>query len=574
MIARQVMGAFADVLDRLNEASPSDTINLAPVPYDEASEDDPTFTYLSDAALPSDPSAAAIIGIIDDVMPFAHERLRVGTTASRVASIWLQDVPPDLTTPVGGDLPFGRELRGGHISALLAELGSASLRTEEALYRRTSSIDFRRPLPQRLAMAATHGSAVSGQAAGVPSTETDLGRSLPLIAVCLPTSVSRDTLGTTSPFYITLGILHIIHRARRLCRTIERRKGLASGSVRLPVVINISYGLTAGPKDGSSLLERFMDAISAAAEQDLGPVRFVLPMGNHRQSRLHATVDANAATPLDWEVKPNDQTPSFVEIWGPRRRSTTRPIAPVQIECTPPGAQPVTTTFAAPGTYQILTEGGKEVARAYYQQSTTAGYTREAVTLVIPPTQPEQLGQPYGQPGRWKLRILSARAGAFEVYVQRDDTLKGFGIRRGRQSHLVDDGDPAFGPDGRIVETDPRGKTRGVLRRGSVNAFATGDHPIAVGGSYAHGGGVTPYSGLDFGRGGSRQKGDMLAPSDQSPNQQGLSCLGTWSGSRTQVSGTSLSAPQVARELALAFVAGTVAEDQDRSAVVAVLRGS
>lgn len=555
MIAKKVLGVFEDIIDHLDEIAPSDTMNPSPSDYKTGVEDKPDYVFLTEGALPPDPSKAAIIGLIDEAIPFAHSRLRVGAEHSRIGSIWLQDVPPDMAHPVGSDLPFGRELRGGQISQLLGALGSPDLLTEDALYRKVGAIDFRRSTTQRLAFDVTHGSAISGIAAGFdPTAEADLAQSLPVMAVCLPSNIARDTLGTVSPLYIMFAILFIIHRARRLCRYIERKTRQPKNSVKLPVVINLSFGLTAGPKDGSSLIEKFQDAITNAHEDDIGPITFVLPMGNHRQARLHAVVEPNASTPLEWEVKPDDQTSSFLEIWGPRRDSKTPPSTPLQIECSPPGAtKPITTTLSGHADYQVLMREGREVARAYLQYQRHNGGGREVITLAIPPTRPERVGLPYGQPGRWQIRIISDDAGPYDIYVQRDETLRGFGVQRGRQSRLIDDLDPIYGPDGRVVEYDPVGKTNGILRAGTINAFATGYHQMRVGGCYASDGKVVAYSSLDFEGSARPMEGDAIAPAETSRNIPGVLCMGTASGSRNYMSGTSLSAPQITRDMALNY---------------------
>lgn len=570
MIALGTLGVFDGLLRRLDRLGPNDSINPAPRPYDEGAEDDPALAFLTPGAIPADPSRAAIVAVIDDALPFAHERLRLGPDP-RVASVWFQDAAPG-AGPVGADLPFGRELRGAQIARLIAGLRDASLVDEDALYRAAGILDMRRASPQRLAFAAGHGAAVAGLAAGFGPAEA-VARGLPVIAVCLTPHVVRDTLGTAAPFYVMLAILHVVHRARRLCRFIERRRGLPGGSVRLPVVVNLSFGLSAGPKDGSSDLERLMDAVSRAATADLGPVRFVVAAGNHRQARIRARVAANAPEPLEWLVRPDDRTPSFLELWGPARQGG-RPV-PVQVECRPPGwARPVTTAFAAHGACEVLTRDGQEVARAYLQHRLVEGQTfegrgREVVTLAVPPTLPERLGLPYGAPGRWRLRLLSPEGGDFDAFVQRDDAVPGFGPERGRQSRLLDDADPGLDAAGRATLRDPPGRAHGVLRAGTVSAFATGREVIRVGGTFAATGAAVPYSGLAMD--GPRPEGDVVAPAALSAARPGVRVMGTRSGAHGDMTGTSMAAPLVTRELALAFAEGAVGETGP-AALAALLR--
>ena len=66
---------------------------------------------------------------------------------------------------------------------------------------------------------------------------------------------------------------------------------------RCRVVINISFGYTAGPHDGSGLLERFMELVVQLRPN----TRFVLPAGNEHLSRCHAEIDlARARTRWCW----------------------------------------------------------------------------------------------------------------------------------------------------------------------------------------------------------------------------------------------------------------------------------
>ncbi len=584
MIAQQTLSVFDDLLAHLPGMAPSDTLNTDPQPYDEALEDDPAFAFLTDEALPEDPSKAAIVGVIDDAIPFAHQQFRLGR-ASRIASVWFQDVPPDPAGLLGADLPLGREYRGAQITDWLDQLADGTLVDEDALYRAAGVIDFRRQSPQRLAFGDGHGAAVSGLAAGFGQKDAAIARKLPIIGVCLPPYVVRDTLGTAAPFYILLATLHIIHRARRLCRYIERRQGRPKGSVRLPVIINLSFGLTAGAKDGSSDLERYLDAVSRQTASDLGPVRFVVAIGNHRLTRTQAHVAANASEFLQWQIRPDDMTPSFMEIWGPRYPDRTPPATPMQIECTLPGrAEPLRTEFKEYGTYQKLmvkpakvegqkAEGeedeGEEVARAYLQRRAFKGEIREFVTLVVPATRPENLykfaGVPgYGAPGRWGVKVLSESGGDFDVFLQRDDSVPGFGLQRGRQSQLIDEADPVFSDDGRVILYDPSDKTHGVFRAGTINAFACGEHPIRVGGIFADTGAMVPYSSLGPDPGLANFEGDVLAPAAKNPNWRAVAVIGTKSGARKSMSGTSMAAPAVTRRLALAFANGeTIGPDRD-----------
>ena len=137
-------------------------------------------------------------------------------------------------------------------------------------------------------------------------------------------------------------------------------------SVRLPVVLNLSLGLTAGPRDGTGLLERFLDALATHASTGLGPVHAVLPTsGNHRTARLRATT-ASPGQDRGWQLPPDDATQTPLEIWGPVRPS--RPDWPMRIGLTPPGGTEARTHFCAPAQSSTLRDGrGRDLGRAFYR---------------------------------------------------------------------------------------------------------------------------------------------------------------------------------------------------------------
>lgn len=614
-----------------------DTITADPTDYDPAPESDARFAYLDDRALPqideqalapgsTTPPGAAIIGIIDDAVPFAHELLTLrdadGRRHSRVASVWMQGarslnparpskwpeepVPAALRgrlgfdrtlPPVGADLLLGRELRGGQIDTLLNALGTPALPDEGALYRAAGAIDMGRPSPPGWARAGSHGAAVAIRAAGFAPTDPQ-ARQFPVIAVCLPPEVTRDTMGSLGPFFIVLAYLHILRRAERLCRVIEASRGYAKNSLRLPVAINLSYGVTAGPKDGQSLLERFQDELSKPGGwPGLGPVRCILPAGNHRQARLHARLEVSAddtSRTLRWNLRPDDASPNALEIWGPEE-PPGKPLPPLMVELRPPGAADFTAASPQGDGWVSLASDGTEIARLRLIRHATTKRVRHAVTLILHPTVPRRLGDPVAPPGEWQLRLSGLTRGPVDVTIQRDETISGF--RWGaRQSVLEDENYRIRDRSGRLIRDDPDSPASPVRRRGTLNAYATGEYVVRVGGAVkdlavpglsvteqaasavpapaevaAAGAAASaeqgaPYSGMDdAGLGGSPVAAadtDLgvladapagarwTAACERSSVRGGVIACGVLSGSRQILRGTSLAAPQVTRFLA------------------------
>lgn len=563
--AHEILSIFDDFLTDPAGILSADAANLGRIGLGNSDLGDPALAYLSDDALP-DPRHGCIIGVIDDAIPFLHRRFTLPGPLSRVASVWLQDAA--YRPGMGVDLPTGAEWRGAELSDLLAELDSGAIGDEDAAYRRTGAVDMTRPAPPSGAYEAGHGAAVAPLAAGFdPADPADAARARnhPVIAVCLPPRITADSMGVLAPVPIMAGIIFIIKRARRLCRLIEARGGLDPGSVRLPVVINLSLGLTAGPRDGQSPLERFMDAVVASPPRDLGQVHVVLPSGNHRQARLRARL--RPGQQIDWRLPADDRTINALEIWGPRRGHSSAP--GLQITLAVPGLAPATTAFSAPFQCSDLTDAdGRRLSRAYYTPNLMPdGCWRDGIVVIASPTCPERAGDDFTAPGTWQVGIApDAPEGGYDLSAQRDEVIRGF--RRGaRQSWFHDPAyvgrDPAGRPEANNAMPADAAK---ILRRGTINTYATGDGPLRAGASYRQGRGTTIYTSLlDDG-----EPGDCLAPVDGSVSRSWMTVCGRNSGSFRLTAGTSLAGPQLARWLAGQLARGTPLPD--RRAIRALAR--
>lgn len=554
MSAQAIVSAFAEFLADPGGLLPADALNPEPL---IGAATDRDYAFLSDAAIPADPSRAAIVAVIDDAIPFAHQMLRHGDV-SRVAAFWAQDARPSLAD---GDMPWGREWRGSGIDGLLRRLATGDLPDEDSLYRAAGVLDYGRGLRPSAGYAHGHGAAVSVLAAGF-RPDDPAARSHPVIAVSLPSKLTEDSMGASAPPYIMAAILFVVLRARQLCRFIEQRRGLARGSLRMPVVINISYGLTAGPRDGSTLLERLMDELSRHSLPDLGPIRFVLPMGNHRQAMLVGRLRPGER--LIWRLRPGDQTASAVEIWGPPLNRL--PQTPFAVHLSAPGQPATATAFTAEGQVSILRDSaGDEIARAYYQRQRSADnrWWREGITIIAMPTCPEKAGDPWAPPGDWELRIDPAAAdGVYEISVQRDESIPGY-PREARQSVLFDHHYQICDPTGRVRRDDPPRSLSRVRRRNTLNAYAGGAETLRAGAALLAplppGPGVGPdgragsiYSGMQK----NGRNGDVQAVADRGPTCPGIPVAGRDSGAILASNGTSVATPQLARWLAVQMAAG------------------
>ncbi len=514
--------------------------------------------FLAPAARPAE-GPACVVAVIDDGIPLVHPRLSVrapdGALVSRTASAWAMGARAG-----SGEAPFGREWRGPQVDALRAAHAAPGAGVdEEALMRAAGLWDAARGPLHGGGRRASHGAAVADLAAGADPADP-AARQRPVIAVSLPPEVTRDTAGTFSPWFVLLAILHVLDRARRLAVELERGP--------MPVAINLSYGVTAGSKDGGGMVEGLQRAVARAGLPGIGPVRFVLPAGNHRQGRLRARVPEGGA--LAWQVPPDDATPSFLEIWGPPLETAP---PPMRAALRPPGGEAREVRLAH-GTASELTAGGRHLARAYLGlHRAPDGRTREVMTLALPAT--DEAAAVRGPPGLWRLGVSGT--GPFEAHIQRDDAIPGFG-GGARQMRFADPDYAPHGPEGRPFPYDPpeAGWTR---REGTINAWTTGGAPaqIAVAGAMpaappgppwspgappAGGGapeGDAHYSGLPADAAGPDHPATRAlsrAVCDLTPVTRGVRAAGAFAGGAVRAAGTSVAAPQVARALADALAAG------------------
>lgn len=558
--------AFAQFMGRHAGVLPPAALNPQPTAQDDADLTDPALAYLTGEALP-DPDSGCIIGVIDDAIPFAHERLRLANGASRVAAVWMQDARWRPDSP-GHDLPSGVEIRGAALTALLRQAAAGDIAGEDAIYRIAGAIDLTHDVTPSAAFAAGHGAAVALEAAGFAPDDPQ-AKNHPLIAVGLPTRVIADSMGTLATAPLMMAIIFIINRARRLCRMIERRDQLNPGDVKLPVVINISLGVTAGPRDGCSVLERFMDALSQATPTDLGRVTFVLPSGNHRQSRLCARL--RPGQDIGWLLPPDDPTFNAIEVWGPPVPIAQR--GAMQITLTLPGMAPATTALKLPWQYSVLHGAdGTALARAYYTpHESTPGKWRDGITVIALPTCPRKLTEPFAPPGEWRIGIAATSPdNDYDLSIQRDEVIRGF-RHEARQSWLNDAAYRRYdAPEWPVLTDEENGGDPHLRRRGTINAYACGTTPIRAGAAYQKARSrfddrrlsddalASDYcSYLNDGTG-----GDVMARVDQSVLHEYRIVRGQGSGSFALTSGTSIAAPMVTRWLAGRLAAGEVLPDR------------
>ncbi len=478
-----------------------------------------------------------VIGIIDDGIAFAHERFRIAN-GSRVKYFWMQD---GVYAGPGGNVDYGRELSPAAIQNLFNRYTRNDTLDEDGLYRAAGLIDFHRAGHKAVNWRAAHGTHVMDLAAGYDPAEQRADR--PIVCVQLPARTTANTSGADLVTYARDALLYICDRA----------VNIGQGQW-LPVVINFSYGLIGGPHDGTSDLELLMEWLVKERQQPpyRQKVRIVLPAGNSYLSRCHAEIGfptpAADVVELPWRVLPDDKTPSYVDIWMPRRPSGATVQKRIEVSVVPPGGEespPLGDT--GQGMVQWRPFGPPLCTLQYnvFPWPTERGRFR----ITLRPTANFDRPLPIAPAGTWIVKIRNAglpRGEKIHAWVQRDDSLYGY-PRRGRQSFFDHPDYKRIDHAGRETDSDGAGGCP-VKREGLLNAIATGTSVVVVGGFRRKESTAALYSG--GGPAHSRQGPDALTVAEDSVVHGGVLAAGSRSGSVVAMGGTSVATPQITRWIA------------------------
>ncbi|QPH54507.1 hypothetical protein [Pontivivens ytuae] len=478
------------------------------------------------SARPQNPESATVIAIIDEGLPFAQPQM-----GAHLASVWM------MAAARRGAVLFGAEITG--IDLAQPQTAHDRLCGASGRYRALDVDDVRSPSGRRMRGLRTHGSSVMAIAV------EDLGSEHPVIGVGFPAEVVRDTSGAVLPFFILLGVVHVVARTRALSYELGKSRDL--DPLALPAVINISYGVLSGPKDGSDPLSHALDALCDPARQPiegLGPVHVVWPMGNGRQAQSHARVGSQTG-PLSLHLLPDDRTPSYVSLRAdvPEDGSFA-----LRAALCLPGDTEWTETTRNPirGTRMKLQLRDGSIVYAYFKRETPAhGRPRDLIILAFGPTVRWDYRDRSMPVGRWGLKAEAF--GEVEVFVQRDDSLVEMrsGGRQARLGHASYTRQTAAG---REIEFDEDGPSSPIQRIRSFNAYASGNYVWRVGGRTGREERMVSYSGLGTPGDPTRPvEGDVLAVSDRSLTIAGVPVRAFFGGTSIRETGTSVAAPWIAR---------------------------
>jgi hypothetical protein len=359
---------------------------------------------------------------------------------------------------------------------------------------------------------------------------TDPACSTDLVFVQFPEAGIRDSTGVWLKAYVLDGVRYIL--------------SFANPQKTEQVVVNLSYGPTTGPHDGTAELEAALTALVAEynGTTKKPKLEIVLAAGNAYLGEGHVVFVRDTTQPdhveWTWRLPPDNTVLCFSEIWMKYA-----------------DAAGVTVTLTSP-----------------------SGVAYTSTTSAFPPPSTAMVGGPFawGNDKMWRLEVGPTIAAPGRVAEHGDWTIKVAGIGVNAQVHAyVARSDPNMGvrsgaklssfvdPNWERTRSAKAGCTRvdgefdksGSLihRDGTLNGIATAvDTSVHVaGGDVILDGRKAPYSSAGPARGGSLRIGpDFVLPCDESYALEGIRAGGTRSGGVFRLIGTSAAAPQLARLVA------------------------
>ncbi len=410
----------------------------------------------------------------------------------------------------------------------------------------------------------SHGTSMLDIASG--DTPGGVLNEVDLIGVQLPPHSVRDTSGKRFDSYILQGLRWIIDQTIRV--QFERNDADLDGLLRVPLIVNISLGSYAGPKNGEGFLEsqirreiKRYDLLSQGA-----PIRVVLSFGNgyrNKQTVLFKSLEMENASDVDWCIMPDDRTASYVEM---RASASTH----LKVWIKPPGHSGAWYSWPEKSEYQSIRVEEIEVGRLY-GDSNYLTEDKSRATIAILPTYRDDFGMPVASSGQWNLAFKnmdknkSEKSINISLQIQRDDTPSPH-TTAGRQSYFDHDSAHEWDPETRdysMPSTDcpiTRDATHGaqvsaldndIYSVGAVYERTYGNEcPVStkLPSYYSAKGGDNHFSSV--------VEGPLLsAIADESRISPGINATGTMSGSTSRIGGTSAAAAQVTRALTMLFLA-------------------
>lgn len=540
-----------------------------------------------------------VVGVLDDGLPFAHGNFLGADNATRVDFCWIQGAKRD--GPSG--IAFGAEVTGETIDELRWRYSgnadgrpahsSAAITDEDAVYADPDAmaVSDDEEIGRNIFRNYTHGAHVMDRAAGFRAgdknhEDRDLVR---VIGVQLPRGSLRDTSGFGKDVFILAGVHYVLDRAERIAAKY--------GAEQVKVLINVSLGITGGPKNGRYQLERALDDLvdaystspDAGGVDRLGEIDIALPTGNNYASRLSAELAVPAAgniAEIGWRIQANDRTPNYVEMWltEPGGASLEDIEGDLNLVLVTPSGDEL--RMSAPEHAPTLVAGpvvlnGKTIGQISIDRY--AGLIR--YMAVIAPTDHEATWQTRNAPnapaGLWTLRLerpsgaqVFTLGATIHCLIQRDEDPAGT-HNGGRQSYfdiparIIDD-PGAYQPYNARGRRIAQATGNPISGYWTINGWATRDsgaqlqHRLAIAGfaagrdpnGTAHVVEPALYSAAGRRLADTDPRVDYALMSDRSVTLAGVAGAGSRTGATTVLVGTSSAAPAYVRARVLEALSG------------------
>ncbi|MEP0506002.1 MAG: hypothetical protein ABJD13_16045 [Paracoccaceae bacterium] len=475
-------------------------------------------------------------------------------------------------------MPFGKELYTGDINCHLEKHSRCNDLTqrldEDKFNREATLIEPMRRLGHRdLEHMAAHGTHVLDLAAGLdpaktPAEELEKSR---IIAVNLPPQFLHGSAGN----FLALWVVFAFERILRVADALWK-KNFGEQEGGYPMVVNISYGMQAGPKDGTSPLERYLRSRLKGRKV---PVRLVMPAGNDNLERSHLRgflgrslrpnvfkSKPNLNVPL--RILPDDWSSTYVEIWTkalkpwlaePLEYRRNVALKDVKLTLTLPGHPPLLAPTLKNGEYvDLFNDAGKTVARLYALEH----QRRAHFVLAIGPTRRHASAKARAPAGLWQIDVAYRKwLIDVNVFVQSDQSPTAQS-RKGLQAYFDHPAYEVMKANGRPRDSfdydtggsdDDYGTYGPVQIKGSQNALISLKSILAVGGYRVSDGRPALYSGTAhdfFGSENARNRIDASFPSEVAPAHFGLLASGSRDGSSASYRGTSMATALCTRAVA------------------------
>ncbi|WP_375282269.1 hypothetical protein, partial [Pseudooctadecabacter sp.] len=372
---------------------------------------------------------APVVGIIDDGIGYLNAAFRApGQDRTRIDALWQMHRPRRYAN--GIDLGLD-PLMGDDIDARIGQL-RAGQTTETQVYYDDNLRLYAHDSYRGTNRAVTHGTHMLDLICQQfrPSFKT---AQRDILAVQLPPFSIRDTSGDHLSFFAYVGLRLMLWRMR---------DGLGSGvgpdeGLR-PLVLNVSLGMLAGPKDGSGHFQREFEREVAAYEAATGgTVAAFFAYGNAYGDRqlATATVASQKDVAFKWRNLPEDHTASFMEI---------RATGPVELGLIAPG-EAAPHHWVAPGMGQTIALKGVHGddlgwalghGSARYDEAGSLVWDEDGVVMALRPTSPD-LGDAAFRAGLWTVVVRSVCDEDVEItaQIQSGSTPPGY-APHGRQSYF------------------------------------------------------------------------------------------------------------------------------------------